>query len=279
MDRNMKTETGVMVVNDVVITALDECVKKGLLSQNEELSSFRRTLMVASAIGELRSLLTPKVMEPIMNLQNTALGFKTDQIQAGYQIDVVRDCLIEACLKGVYPVGNEFNIIARQCYITKEGFAHKLRDIRGLSYTITADVPHLNAESTGAIIQMTIDWEFNSKVQTKVLKFAIRVNKMMGADAIIGKATRKARAWLYTTVTGQEIGDGDVVDSPLGVIDVKANKKTVSRFEKEPEQKPETEGEIVHEADISESPEVEPGADLLDDAAKDAAKPAEKEVK
>ena len=47
---------------------------------------------------------------------------------------------------------------------------------------------------------------------------AIRVNKGMGADAIVGKLTRKARAWLYTTITGQDAGDGDAEDdTPIDV--------------------------------------------------------------
>ncbi len=43
------------------------------------------------------------------------------------------------------------------------------------------------------------------------------MNAFMGTDAVIGKATRKARAWLFSTITGTEIGDGDA-----GEIDVKA---------------------------------------------------------
>jgi len=238
----MKTE--VVVANEAVVTALDECVKNGLLAKGEQ-STFKRTLTIARAIGELRSLLTPKVMEPIMNLQNTSLGFKTDQTVSGYQVDVVRDCLIEACLNGVYPVGNEFNIIARQCYITKEGFAHKLRDIHGLSYTITPDIPHLNAEGTGAILAMSIEWTYNGKSATKAMKFAIRVNKMMGADAIIGKATRKARAWLYTTITGQEVGDGEA--EPI-IIDIDSNEKKESPFEKPLEEETEGIPEVKAEA-------------------------------
>lgn len=215
----MKTEGNelVLTVSDALVAKLDKCVESGVLAFKEA-STFKRTLMIASAIGELRVALTPKVMEPIMNLQNSSIGFKTDQPN-GYPVDIVRDCLIEACMKGVYPVGNEFNIIARQCYITKEGFGHKLRDIHGLGYSITPGIPTMCGDN-GAIISMTIEWTIGGKTQSKEMKFAIRVNRMMGADAIIGKATRKARAWLYTTVTGQELGDGDVDGA---VIDVTPN--------------------------------------------------------
>mgnify|MGYP001072536423 CR=1 FL=1 len=241
-----------MVASDAVINALDKCVDAGLLA-HAETSSFRRTLTLASAIGELRSLLTPKVMEPIMNLQNTSLGFKTDQ-PAGYQVDIVRDCLIEACLNGVYPVGNEFNIICRQCYITKEGFAHKLRDVQGLSYTITPGIPRAHGEN-GAVQPMTIEWTYNGKNNVKAMEFAIRVNRMMGADAIIGKATRKARAWLFTTITGQEVGDGDVE----AIIDVPGKK---SPFEQPPVEEDDDSGK----KSPFEQPPVEEDGDLFQEA-------------
>jgi len=225
-----------MVASDAVINALDKCVDAGLLA-HAETSSFRRTLTLASAIGELRSLLTPKVMEPVMNLQNTSLGFKTDKNPGGYPLDVVRDCLIEACLKGVYPVGNEFNIIAGQCYITKEGMGHLLRDIPGLSYTITPGIPRGHGDN-GAITPMLVEWTYGGKENRKELHVPTRVNRMMGVDAILGKATRKARAWLYATITGQEIGDGDA-DNNAGVIDIEpenggAKVEKTSPFEQQP---------------------------------------------
>lgn len=196
-----------LVIANETVAALDKAAANGLLAQKEA-SQFKRAAMVAGAIAELRSILTPKVMAPFMNLQNTSIGFKTDN-QAGYPVDVVRDCLIEATLKGVYPVGNEFNIIARQCYITKEGYFHKLRDIPNFHWVETPAIPR-NVGDSGAVIKVKLEWTLNKQKFEKELELAIRVNRGMGADAIIGKALRKARAWLYTTVTGQEIGDGDV---------------------------------------------------------------------
>lgn len=212
---NEKSEKNEMALtNEQTVAALDKAAANGLLAQKEA-SQFRRMMMVSVAIGELKRLLTPKVMEPVMNLQNTALGFKTDN-PSGYPVDVVRDCLIEATLKGVYPVGNEFNIIARQCYITKEGYFHKLRDIPNFSWVETPGIPRTVGDA-GAVIQIHLEWQLNKQKSEKDLELAIRVNRGMGADAIIGKALRKARAWLFTTVTGQEIGDGSADEN---VIDV-----------------------------------------------------------
>ena len=40
-------------------------------------------------------------------------------------------------------------------------------------------------------------------------------------DALIGKATRKARAWLISTLTGVEVVSADVTDSESIVVDSK----------------------------------------------------------
>ena len=220
-----------LVIANETIGALDKAAAAGLIAQKEA-SQFRKMAMVAGAIQELRNLLTPKVMAPIMALQGTSLGFRTDKDSTGgYSVDIVRDCLIEATLQGVYPVGNEFNIIAARCYITKEGFGHKLRDIPGLYYMITPTVPVM--KNGGAVVTMLVEWTYNGKSNSRELEIAVRVNAGMGTDAIIGKATRKARAWLFTAVTGMELGEGDVGD--MGdTIDVRATPE--SPFEKPPEQ-------------------------------------------
>lgn len=218
-----------LVIANETIVSLDKAAQCGLIA-SKEASQFRKMAMIAGSIGELRALLTPKVMAPIMALQGCALGFLTDK---EYSVDVVRDCLIEATLRGLYPVGNEFNIISARCYPTKEGYGGLLkREIQGLDYMITSGIPRMVGE-TGAIIKMKIDWTLNGIKNEKELELCIKVNRGMGADAIIGKATRKARAWLYTYITGKEYGEGEVGDSLAdGAIDIKATAE--SPFEKPP---------------------------------------------
>jgi hypothetical protein len=59
--------------------------------------------------------------------------------------------------------------------------------------------------------------------QTKQIDIPVKVNNFMGTDAVIGKATRKARHWLYNTITGSEIPEGDIQD-----IDAVILKSTVN---------------------------------------------------
>jgi len=188
---------------------------------DDAIHGFKKAYVVAQAVGELKTLLNDNYMKPIMDLQGNKLGFKTDRDKdGGYSLDIVKNCLIEAVLTGVEPVGNQFNIIKGQCYITKEGFKHLLSKQKGLWYNIVPNLPRINSESTSAAIVMDIQWSIDGGNKNKSsMDIPIKVNKLMGTDAVIGKATRKARAWLFNTITGCEIGDGDASD--LEVIEVK----------------------------------------------------------
>lgn len=200
---------------------LDENVVNVITS--DALIGFQKAYQIADATGKLKTALTNEYMTPIMDLQGNKLGFKTDKdAGGGYQMDVVKNCLIEAVLTGVQPFGNHFNIIAGNMYITKEGFGYLLKNITGLSYEIIPSLPRIDAAKGSAAINMKIRWQFgNGAPSEREIDFAIKVNQYMGADAVIGKATRKARKWLHDTITGFEIADGDIGD----VNEVKAGTK------------------------------------------------------
>lgn len=193
---------------------------------NENIIGFQKAYIIADAIGELKTLLTDDYMKPIMALQGSRLGFKADKI---YDKTVVKDCLIDAVLSGVQPFGNQFNIIAGNMYITKEGFGYLLAKFPGLTYDITFELPRIKDES--AAIVAIISWNLNGVPKEKKMDIPIKVNKFMGTDAVIGKATRKARAWLYNTIAGTEFGDGDVTDIHAEVISSKTNTPEKSKAE------------------------------------------------
>lgn len=184
------------------------------------LIGFEKAFLVATATVQLQQILTPEYMRPIMALQGISLGFKSDKV---YDEQTVKKCLIEAVLWGVQPVGNQFNIIAGNAYITKEGYGYMLSKLPGITYSIVPALPRINSDQTGAAIDMSITWYKNGQPTTQVLPIAVRMNRMMGIDAIIGKATRKARKWLYDTITGNETPDGDIEDLPSSVVGSKQN--------------------------------------------------------
>lgn len=187
---------------------------------------FEKSYQIANAIGFLRGNLTEEYMKPIMALQGSRLGFKTDKDinpatkkkGEGYPMEIVRDCLIDAVLIGVQPYGNQFNIIAGQTYITKEGYGHLLGKTKGLKYSITPLLPRISVEKGSGAVEMIIKWTFNGEHKEEKVDFATKVNAFMGADAVIGKATRKARAWLFNQVSDIEIADGDTEEGEFTVV-------------------------------------------------------------
>jgi hypothetical protein len=156
-----------------------------------------------------------------MPLQGNKLGFLTDRDdKGGYGVQVVRECVVEALLTGISPGMNHFNIIAGNMYVTKVGFKHLLDHVKGLKYIITNELPRINKEKGSAAIIMVIKWKMgNGEWEEQKLDVAVRVNKAMGTDAVIGKAERKARAWLYNNFSISEIVDGDAEEVTFEIVE------------------------------------------------------------
>lgn len=203
----MTTAITTIKPDDQRVTALDTIAKESHLALMDG-EPFKQMFTLAQGVQALQEALTPELMQPIMALQNKALGFRCDK---NYPVDVVKDALIEATIRGLQPTGNEFNIIGGRCYITKEGFGRLLANIPGLRYMITPGIPKMTHQ--GAETSCKISWKYKGQEHTEQLVFPIRVNSGQGADAILGKCHRRARQWLYTQVTGMELGEGDVNDS------------------------------------------------------------------
>lgn len=185
---------------------LDAIVESGLAVLNIQ-EGFKRIFATAQCIAQLRTALTDTAMEPIMSLQGSRLGFLTDKDRdGGYPVDTVKDAVISASLIGLLPCGNQFNIIAGNMYVTKEGFTYLLRK-SGTPYRIDQAVPI--AKNDGAIVRTTINWEDNVGKHEKTLEIPVKVNARMGIDAILGKAERKAKCWLYNHLTGSTLTDGE----------------------------------------------------------------------
>lgn len=216
-----KTTKEIIAPNREVAVQMNKSVASVLT--NKQINGFEKAFVVASAIDELKKLLTPEYMKPIMAMQGNRLGFKTDRDKDnGYPESVVKNCLIEAVLMGLQPTGNQFNIIAGNTYATKEGCGELLKHIEGLTYKITFELPRINADKSSAAISANITYEKDGKKGSETLQIPVKMNSMMGTDAVIGKATRKARKWLYDTLTGSELPEGEVED--IGHIDIKEAK-------------------------------------------------------
>lgn len=197
--------------------------------------SFEKAINMGIAMNRLREALSPAVMESIIKLKGSQLGFRTDECPASqykdrvsYGVDEVRECLIVATCMGLAPVGNQWNILAGRTYVTKEGMTYLLKNLDGLTNLKMVYHPaEIKESSTSGIsksgkeyqkvereglVKVDLSWNFNGVSDSESLEFCIRVNNGMSQDAIIGKAERKAKAWLYSHLTDTIISDGEVED-------------------------------------------------------------------
>ena len=126
----------------------------------------------AGAMQSLRELLTPEIMKPVMALQGSPLGFKTDKDflrekdengqrkkGPGYPVETVRDVLIFAMGKGAQMINNEVNILANNPYLAKNFFFRKLDEVLGAeNWKITHEIPRVvknreTGKTEGALIK------------------------------------------------------------------------------------------------------------------------------
>lgn len=185
-------------------------------------ASLEEELKVAQAMGELRAALTKDVMQPIMDLMNTNIGFKTDrdpnrpvkgQTPTPYGWEVVRECFMESRLRGFHTVGNEWNIISGQFYAAKNGLDRKVKNFPGLTdFRMFFNVPDM--KPSGATVKCKASWVRDGVADSLDADIPVRVNEYMGADAVLGKATRKLLARVHDRLTGTNTPEAEIGEEP-----------------------------------------------------------------
>jgi len=214
MEKKAEKKMDLILADDQRVLALDAAVKSSALSTQTE-SPFARMISIANTMATLRANLDEQMMGAVMMLQGAGVGFRTDKDkEGGYPLPIVRDAIIEATLRGLHPVGNQFNIIAGRFYCTKEGFKQLLDNIAGLKWFIVPG--NLKQVANGTEVPVHVKYTLNGKTHELDWTFPVRVNAGMGADGVLGKAERKARKRLYEFITGVELADGEVEQETNG---------------------------------------------------------------
>lgn len=232
-----KKEEGVLVkledTMDQLERVADEC--GGVLTEGA--GRFRKAFMVSGAIQRLEALMTDEVMKKVfMPLQGSKLGFITDKDkEGGYPVETVRKCMIEGILRGLWPIGNEMNIIAGNFYCTLNGFGgliDRREDIQ--KYEPTIGVMKDGGQGW-ALIECRARWLHGGEERTigyddkDPCTLQIRVNKFMGPDGVAGKAKRKLASRAWERMSTQKVQDADVEEireAEAVIVDEKRKPKT-----------------------------------------------------
>lgn len=208
------------------IDAVAKDAQRLIIEAEESGDRILKAVVMSRAINKLRQLLDGPVLDDLLELQGSSLGFRTDKDGAkGYPREIVRDVAIEAILRGFRMVGNEINIIAGRLYATKEGFERCVREWPGISnIEIELGAPEIKGDS--AYIPGQAEWKMGGKFHgihrhktaEKDLRIIVRVNNGMGPDAILGKARSKLYRLIHERLCGiitldpEEPGDPEVID-------------------------------------------------------------------
>jgi len=225
-------------VDENVIIEIEQACERCNLARLQTLSPIRRTLELAGGMQAIRKHLTGPLMADIRALADTPLGFMTDRGPGStgkdgkplkpYEDDVIRDVVIEGMLRGASIIGNELNVIARRCYLTKQYFERQVREWPGLTeLSVVEGVPSTNTSVGGALVPMRATWKLNGVPGELIcehtsagdFRIPVRVNAGMGVDATFGKAKRKFFAKIFARITGSQwIAEQAELDAPT--IDV-----------------------------------------------------------
>ena len=230
----MDNNNSLQVISPAVLAKAEQDFS-AVCTQAQELKLAENAGAAFRAVGvvtSLRQILTDEIMNAVfIPLMNTTVGFLTDHDPnkpnkqgvkpAAYSTGVVRDCLIDAVMKGVLPTGNQFNIIASRMYITNEGYSYLLKKLN-VRHMISKAILPAPPNAPFVDVKCCINYFLNGEVGKP---FSITVQCKQDAysspDQIKGKADRKAKKTLYEFITGEDVRDGDVVsaDEDLPVDD------------------------------------------------------------
>jgi len=199
-----------------------------------------KALVIAKAMQIINQCLTPEIMEPIMQLQGSKLGFKTDKDLvrdannnyvkgSGYPLDVVKNCFTEMSLIGLQPVFNQWNIIGGNSYVTKEGADILLKNIPYLQeFLIIHNEVTQSPDKKNASVRSTIKWTIDAEEHSQEISHPVKSDAYTSLDSLIGKADRKTKIWLFNKIKGTTISDGDAEDAKIiDVTPVKPDNKKV----------------------------------------------------
>ena len=190
----------VLSVEADLVTEIETTSKKYELMSLGVYDGLKRTMFIAQGIRELKKIINEPAMELIMELKNSNLGFKTDEAsrKKPYTIGEIRNCVIEALMRGLSIDNNEFNIISGNQYTTKNGFTSLLNKLKGFEdFQFDTGIPKMNHEVKQWTTHIKASWTMHGKAQHLETEIALQCHSSTSIDALVGKAECKLKYRVY----------------------------------------------------------------------------------
>jgi len=215
------TKSGMVPVSEDTALAIQQANEAAMAAFGSGSSgNIIAALQVAESMESLQRLFDdPAIRSRILALQDKAIGFRTDrdpkqkrrgtqECNTPYSYDVVKDCAIEAGLRGLQLVGNQWNIISGRTYCTKEGFEFLIRGLKHVTdFKVNLGVPA--NKPGGVIIECEGSWNNSGQPQSLKSSIPVKSDDYSSADQLLGKATRKFLKRCYEQMTGNIMPEGE----------------------------------------------------------------------
>lgn len=211
------------------LIAVQDTAKKYELRALNAFGHLERAIMLAEGIELLRTAITP-LLPNLIGLMNTPLGFDTDRNPTKpkkdgsrpepYPMETIRDCIVEALLRGLNVAGNEFNIIAHRCYSTKNGYARLVKEMEGITDLDWGQSPPFQ-QAGSTCVKCRAQWKLNGiDMELKDSSgrpgaiYAIKQDGGTGIDALLAKAERRMWKAIYGICTGMVFTEPNIDEAP-----------------------------------------------------------------
>lgn len=191
--------------NELAMVKLEEAIEANAISAMVDLKPTAQALAMSRGIQEISKALDP-LMDEFMPLAGDSLGFKMDEDT--YPKPVVRRAMVEALLRGLPLVGNNFNVIAKRCYVTLEGYTLLVQNYPGVTDLVikVAEPDEIRKVDKNAAAHMpvTATWKIDGVDQefTNSYRVVMYAGNASFYDGLVGKAKRRALKDVYTTLVG-----------------------------------------------------------------------------
>lgn len=191
-------------------------------------------LLLARASQQMYQAIDGEVFESMKWLKNNEMGFKTDEGDRNgsaveYDDKTVKLAMLQAKLRGLSWMGNQFNILFKGCYVTAEGYENSLLpNLPGLEEW-DIDCKDFVRVQGGGIMTVDADWTYNSKKYSfRGKKISVALQGNQGFSAAVTKCRRAAcREILRSCLSKSGVGhltpkDGDVTDGVTITVEAPA---------------------------------------------------------
>ena len=186
---------------------IDDSINQLMTSK---LAGFALSIARANVASIIRESLSDDMMKGVFDMENKKYGFLTDKTGTEkYTKEVIKDCFIEASMKGVEPTGNQFNIISGKCYVTKEGCREILKKNK-VQYELFPSFSK-KIENGGTVLPVRVEWVNDlGKKEFRELILSVQGHDKVSEAARKGMAERDAMAWLIDHLTNNPVSVGEV---------------------------------------------------------------------